>query len=72
MVSTFEVGYIISLLASSKRVIEVINIGMRKKLIKENNSLEDGVTILPMKMDKYTWSLLGFLLIQYVILAIIA
>jgi len=76
MVSTFAFGYIISLITSSKRTIDEIKeftiLGMREKMIKENNTVEDGVTILPMKMDIYTWSLLGFFFVQYIILALIA
>lgn len=75
MISTFGVGYLASMILTSKRKLEDIKtytvLGMIEKLKAENHTMEDGVTLLPMKMDKYTWSLLGFFLIQYVILFII-
>lgn len=77
--TTFAIGYIASLLLPSGKTVEETEeytvIGQRKKLLETNKgngkNFEDGVSILPLAFDRYVWLVLGFFLIQYVILAII-
>ncbi len=76
MIATFVVGYGFSLILPSKKTIEEVKeftvIGMKKKMIANNELTEDGVTLLPMHMDKYAWTVLGFFFVQYAVLYLIA
>lgn len=74
MIATFIIGYGSSLILPSKKSIEDIKVftlkGQREKLIEEGNTVEDGVSILPLHLDRYTMGVLIFFVIQYFILAI--
>lgn len=76
LVTTFSIGYLASIIIKSDRKIEDIKEftikGQREKLIAENNTEEDGVSILPLHLDKYTWIVLGFFIFQYIFLMLIA
>lgn len=76
LVATFSVGYLASTILKSDRGIEEIKeftvMGQRKKLLSENHTEEDGVSILPLKFDKYSWVILGFFFFQYIFLMLIA
>ncbi len=73
---TFALGYLASMILPSDRSLEEIEEftvqGARAKMIRENRTEEDGVSVLPLTMDKYTWAVLGFFLVQYVFLYMIA
>lgn len=74
MLLTFTAGYVFSMIFKGKPFEEVAEYtvkGQREKLIKENKLVEDGVSILPLELDKYTWIVLGFFIFQYVFLALI-
>ncbi|WP_319203259.1 sodium:solute symporter [uncultured Ilyobacter sp.] len=75
LVSTYSVGYLLSLILPSSKTEEEIKeytvLGLRKKLLDSGLVEEDGVSIVPLKMDKYTWTLLIFFLSQYIFLMII-
>lgn len=68
-------GYILSCVFKSNKSEDAIAPytirGLRSKLISEGNDSEDGVTLLPFKMDKYAIALLVIFFAQYVILALI-
>ncbi|MGL4875318.1 MAG: sodium:solute symporter family transporter [Clostridium sp.] len=70
--ATIIFGYVLSLFfKSEKRDVEKYTIqGYRKKVLLDN-IVEDGVSHVPFKMDKYSYSLLGFFIVQFVILMII-
>lgn len=72
---TIVVGYILSLLMKSDEahadVQDYTAKGLRKKMIAEASDREEGVSVLPFAVDKYSLALLGIFLMQYVILAII-
>ena len=75
MIATFGFGYIASILIQeevSEEKLKYTLIGYRKKLIEEGNTTEDGVSLLPFHVDKYGYILLGFFVLQYIILMIIA
>ncbi len=76
LVATFASGYFASMIFKSDKKIEDIRqftvIGQREKLISENHTQEDGVSILPLSFDKYSWIVLGFFLFQYAFLTWIA
>lgn len=72
---TFVCGYILSCVFKSNKTQEAIAPytvrGLKAKLVAEGKDSEDGVTLLPFKMDKYAVALLVIFFAQYVILAII-
>lgn len=72
---TIVVGYAVSCLIKGGKSVEEIRQftakGLREKMIAEGAATEDGVSILPFKVDKYGIALLGIFLVQYVILAVI-
>lgn len=72
---TFVCGYILSCVFKSNKSQESIEPytvrGLKAKLMAEGKDNEDGVSVLPFKVDKYAVSLLVIFLAQYVILAII-
>ena len=72
---TIAVGYLLSCMLKSDRSVDEIRPytakGMREKMIAEGKDTEDGVSVLPFKVDRYGIALLGIFLIQYVILFII-
>lgn len=45
--------------------------GLRSKLLKENRTTEDGISLLPFSVDKYAIGMLVFFFAQYVFLAMI-
>lgn len=74
---TIIVGYFLSsVFAGNSKPIEDIKQytaqGMRAKMISEGvDRDEDGVSLLPFSMDKYSKFLLGFFILQYVVLVLI-
>ncbi len=71
---TFIVGYIASFISKSnktKEEIEIYTVIGHKKSISHNHT-EDGVSIQPLRMDKYTLITLIFFFLQYIILMLIA
>jgi len=74
---TIIVGYLLSLVfAENSKPIEDIKRftaqGMRAQMISEGVERdEDGVSLLPFSMDKYSKFLLGFFVLQYVVLVLI-
>lgn len=76
LATTFSIGYFASAVFKSDRKIEEIKeftvIGQREKLISQNHTEEDGVSILPLRLDKYSWIILGFFFFQYIFLMLIA
>lgn len=76
MIATFGVGYLMSLFVPASKKIEDIKaytvMGMKEKMIKNKETYEDGVTLLPMHMDKYSWTVLGFFVVQYAVLYLIS
>ncbi|MFO7886790.1 MAG: sodium/solute symporter [Eubacteriales bacterium] len=74
---TIVVGYLLSLVfAENSKPVEDIKKftaqGMRAKMIAEGVERdEDGVSLLPFSMDKYSIFLLGFFVLQYVVLVLI-
>lgn len=76
MVSTFTIGYVLSVILpsnkSSDEIREYTVVGQRDKLISEGHTIEDGVSILPLKIDKYVITIFTFFILQYVVLMVIA
>jgi transporter, SSS family len=72
---TYVVGYLLSLVFKSGKTEEEIKeltvCGLRDQLIAEGAGEEDGVSVVPFKIDKYGIALLVIFFAQYVILAII-
>lgn len=72
---TMVVGYALSFVFKSNKTEEEIEpltlMGMRKQLIAKNKIMEDGVSVIPFKMDKYCVALLVLFFAQYVFLAFI-
>lgn len=72
---TFILGYGFSFIFKNDKTLEEISkytaMGMRKYLIKNNDLQEDGASIVPFKLDKYGIIILGFFLLQFVILALL-
>ena len=72
---TIIVGYLFSCVFKSNKSAEEVKKytvkGLREQMIAEGVDSEDGVSLLPFKMDKYAIALLGIFVAQYVILAII-
>lgn len=69
-VTAFLVGYGVSCMTGGpKKNISTLTIkGQRQMLIESGMTEEDGVTILPGKMDQYGWILLAFFAVQLVVL----
>lgn len=69
---TISIGYALSLMLRSERPVEAIIKytvrGHRAAMIMENKTEEQGISILPLTVDRYTWLTLGFFLAQYVVL----
>lgn len=75
MIATVTFGYIASIIFKEKLNKDALKYtlrGYRKALIDENRVEEDGISILPGKIDKYGLILLLFFVVQFVILFIIA
>ncbi len=75
MALTLVIGYVASILfkdESNKESLKYTVFGYRKELIKSNNIYEDGVSLLPFKLDRYSYILVGFFILQFVVLMIIA
>lgn len=74
-VFTFAIGYLLSFLFRNKEEEAVKEeytvMGMRRKLLAEGKTEEDGVSIVPLTFDKYAKIVLGFFLLQYVFLFLI-
>ncbi|WLR59100.1 sodium:solute symporter family transporter [Guptibacillus hwajinpoensis] len=71
---TLLIGYLASLLFKKQKVNyeEFTLIGQRAKLLSEGaDKDENGVSILPGTMDKYSYVLIGFFVVQTIILALI-
>jgi len=72
---TIVAGYLLSCVLPSKKTdaeIEQYTVrGLRKQLLAQNLDMEDGVSVIPFKIDKYAVALLGIFAAQYVILAVI-
>ena len=72
---TFLVGYLLSCVIKSDKPGDEIRCytakGLREKIIADSASTEDGVSVLPFSMDKYSWALLLIFLLQYVVLFLI-
>ncbi|MEG1410209.1 MAG: sodium/solute symporter [Terrisporobacter sp.] len=74
-IATIVFGYIASCLIKEKlpkNAEEYTLLGYRKKMITEGNTYEDGISLLPFKIDKYGVILLGFFLLQFIILLILS
>ncbi|ONI38423.1 sodium:solute symporter [Candidatus Epulonipiscium fishelsonii] len=75
VVLTCVFGYIISLLAKDEPTAHQLTYTIkhyRKKLLEENKLSEDGISILPFKMGMHEIILLGFFLVQFLILILIS
>ena len=75
MIATIIFGYIASSLikeVQDDKKLEYTLLGQREKLIKEDNTHEDGISILPFKVDIYGIILLVVFVLQFVILTLIA
>ena len=72
---TFLIGYVLSFLLGGGKIDkareEYTVMGMRRKLLAEGKTEEDGVSILPFTFDKYAMIVLGFFFLQYVVLYLI-
>ena len=72
---TVVVGYLLSCVFKSDKPIEEVRPytvqGMREKMKAEGNVAENGVSILPLTLDKYAIALLAIFGVQYVLLALI-
>ena len=71
---TVAVGYMVSCILGGEMNPDKIKYNaweIRKKMIKDNKISEDGVSIVPFKIDKYAVIIFAFFLVQYVILAMI-
>lgn len=73
---TFLLGYIFSLFIkadkSQESIVEYTAFGMRKKLLEKGTIEEDGVSIVPFKLDKYGIIILCFFIFQLFILLLLA
>ena len=75
-VITLVVGYGLSFVFKNNKTAEEIEpytlMGLRHKLIAEGKDVDDeGVSVIPFKMDKYAWGAMIVFLAQYVFLFII-
>lgn len=72
MMSTFLIGYLASLVLPSEKSIDEIKFytlqGQREKLIEKGQVEEDGVSVLPLQLDRYTIGVFVFFIGQYVVL----
>lgn len=72
----FVIGYIFSLIFKSDKSDEEIYkytaMGIRKSVLQSNITTEDGVSIVPFKIDKYAIFTLIVFLLQFLVLYIIA
>ncbi len=72
---TTVIGYIGSLFFKSDKEMEEVEIytlsGQRKIMLERNDAEEEGVSKLPLELDKYSYILLGFFMLQYVVLGLI-
>lgn len=72
---TVITGYLASSFCRSSRTAEESEqytaLGMRRKMIQEGNTQQDGVSILPFTFGKQEGIVLAFFILQYVILALI-
>lgn len=73
---TFILGYLFSLILKSDRKRKDIRkftvLGQRKRLMEKCSSEENDLSVLPFKIDKYAWIVLGFFIFQYIFFIIIA
>lgn len=69
-VAAFVVGYVVSVLTggSSAETARLTIKGQREELIAQGHTEENGMSILPGKMDKFGWILVAFFAIQFVAL----
>lgn len=69
-VVSYVVGYAVSCITrKDPKDIGTLTIrGQREALIAKGTTTEDGATILPGKMDRYGWILLGFFVLQFIVL----
>ena len=72
---TFFVGYLLSCVIKSDKAGDAVRCytakGLREKIIVDSGSTEDGVSVLPFSIDKYSCALLLMFLLQYVVLFLI-
>lgn len=74
-IATVVFGYIASCLIKDKlpkNAAQYTLLGYRKKMIEDEETYENGISLLPFKIDKYGVILLGFFLLQFVILLILS
>ena len=73
---TLVLGYVFSLLIKADKpeesILEYTAFGMRKKLLEEGTIEEDGVSIVPFKLDKYGIIILCFFILQALILLLLS
>lgn len=72
-VLTLILGYGISLIFGNSEAYgkEYTASGVRRSLEREGRSYEDGVSVLPFKVDFYGYATLGFFFLQYLVLFLI-
>ncbi len=72
---TFLIGYVASNLFNSEKTdkerYSYTVKGLREKMVESGNTVEEGVLILPLKVDKYSIILIVVFLLQYVVLFMI-
>ena len=67
----FAVGYAVSCCCGGRKDISGLTIkSQRQVLTEQGTTKEDGVSILPGTMDKYGWILLGFFVVQVIVLCV--
>ncbi len=69
----FVTGYFISRMLKEnlkENIEEYTLMGQRAKLIRENNTMEENVSILPGSFDRYFYILIGFFFFQFIVLAL--
>jgi len=76
LISTFGAGLVASFLFRADKALEEVSkltvVGLRKYMIESGQTIEDGVSIVPLTFDKYAKVVLAFFLVQYIFLALIA
>lgn len=76
MVLTCAIGYGASLLLGNSKTDADVKrytvMGQRSNLLASGNVSEGGVSLLPLQVDKYAWTVLGFFIAQYLLLYMIA
>lgn len=69
---TYVIGFISSYLFKEKKtkseVYRYTLLGQREEIIKKDEMMEDGVNKLPLSLDKYSYFLIVFFILQYVFL----